>query len=481
MTPFISPFIKRNLLIPVSVILFAGLVYCLNMLGPLLGGRVQHLEFIIISVIILISCAIMFFWSVLGVIGGLGSFLVAMIFMYRILTDLNPYYYSILIMVLFLSSFIGYHIYRKIHLASQSYTVTKEKIREDNNLITNHMKNRQAEVLAMGKKIDSLLKLKNIADKLSLVLAEDEIMKIVAKETFEIFGGDSRVLLFMVDDDLGALKLSYTLKDSERKVFTAKNGGIFDRWVLKNLKSLMVKDVKKDFRFSPGEEENSDDVTSLIIKPLIIESKILGVIRVDSTKESAFEQHELRILDIIGDLSAVALENSRLYRQTEELAIRDSLTGLYVHRYFMERLEEEVKRALRSDSTFALLMIDIDNFKDFNDEYGHISGDAILKKIGDILRSKASAGDTIARYGGEEFTFLALNYDRKKAVKLANDLRKEIENTPVILRREKCNVTVSVGVSVFPEDAKLRDDIVWEADRRLYEAKAKGKNTVCSK
>ena len=122
-----------------------------------------------------------------------------MIFLYKILTDLNPYYYSILIMVFFLSSFIGYHIYRKIHLANQSYTVTKEKIREDNNLITNHMKNRQAEVAAMGKKIDSLLKLKNIADKLSLALSDQEIMEIVAKETFEIFGEDSVEAILLRD------------------------------------------------------------------------------------------------------------------------------------------------------------------------------------------------------------------------------------------------------------------------------------------
>lgn len=481
MTPFISPIIKRNLLIPVSIILFAGLLYCLKILGPALGGKVQHLEFIALSLIILISLTIMFFWSVLGVFGGLGSFLIAMIFLYKVLTDMNPYYYSVLIMVFFLSIFIGYYIYRKIHISTQGYTVTKEKIREDTNLITNHLKNRQAEVSAMGKKIDSLLKLKNIADKLSLVLMEDEILKIVSEETFDIFGEDSRILLFIVDEEFAELKLSYTQKSGSRKTFTAKNGSIFDRWVLKNMKSLMVKDVRKDFRFSPGKEEMDDDGTSLIIKPLIIESNILGVIRVDSPRESAFEQHELRVLDILGELAAVALENSRLYRQTEELAIRDSLTGLYVHRYFMERLEEEVKRGLRSDSNFALLMIDIDNFKDFNDEYGHIAGDAVLKNISDILRSKASAGDTIARYGGEEFTFLSLKCDRKKAVKLANEIRKEIESTPLILRRQKCFVTVSVGVAAFPEDAKLRDDVVWEADRRLYEAKARGKNTVCSK
>jgi len=476
-----TPLTKRNLFIPVSIILFAGIVYSLNKFVPVLGSHVQHLEFIVISLMIMMSLVIMLFWSLLGVLGGLASFLTAMIFLYRPLTALNPYYYSVLIMVFSLSSFIGYYISRKISISNQKYTVTTEKIQEDTNLIRNHIKNRKSEVSAMGEKIVSLLKLKNIADSLSLSLSEEEIMKIVTEETFYLFRGDKRVLLFTVDAANGQLILSRTSKSEKRKAFAVKNGGIFDRWVLKNMKSLLVKDVGKDFRFSVSGEERNDDAISLINKPLITEGNVLGMLRVDSPYESEFAQYELRILDIIGELAAVALENSRLYRRTEELAIKDSLTGLYVHRYFMERLEEEVKRALRSNSSFALLMLDIDDFKDFNDEQGHMSGDTILKNISRILQSKVSAGDMVARYGGEEFVFLALNCNRKEAVKLAEDIRVQIQNSPVVLRREKCSVTISIGVAVFPEDAKLREDIIMEADNRLYKAKAKGKNVVCSK
>ncbi len=458
-----------------------GIVYSLNVFVPLFGKHIQHLEFIVIGLMIMMSLVVMLFWSLLGVLGGLASFLTAMIFLYRPLTALNPYYYSVLIMFFSLNSFIGYHIARKIGISSQKYTVTTEKIQEDTNLLSNHIKNRKSEVSAMGGKIGSLLSLKNIADNLSLSLSEEEIMKIVTEETFHLFGGKKRVLLFMVDETNGELILSHTSKSEKRRTFVVKDGGIFDRWVLKNMKSLLVKDVGKDFRFSVSGEELTDDAVSLISKPLIIEGNVLGILRVDSPVESRFAQYDLRILDIIGELAAVALENARLYCRTEELAIKDSLTGLYVHRYFMERLEEEVKRALRSNSTFALLMLDIDNFKDFNDEHGHMSGDTILKNIARILQSRASAGDIIARYGGEEFVFLALNCGRKKAVKLADEIRTQIQDHPVVLRRKKCSVTVSVGVAVFPEDAKLREDVIWEADSCLYEAKAKGKNRVCSK
>jgi len=477
----ITPFAKKNLLITVSVFLFTMLLYALNKYVPLLGDHIEHLEFVSISIMVMMSIVIMFFWGLLGVLGGLLSFLTAMIFLYRPMTDLNSYYYSVLIMAFFLSSVVGNHIYRKTSISRQKYTVTKEKIEEDTNLILNHKKNREAEVFALGEKMVSLLKLKNIADRLSLSLAGEDIVKMVSEETMRIFESDSRVLFFGTNAQYEDLKLFHTLKTSDRRAFVMKNGGIFDRWVLKNMKSLLIKDTSKDFRFSINGEETEDDAVSVMIKPLVVESNLLGLLRVDSKRENAFAQHELRILDIIGELSSVALENARLYCQTEELAIRDSLTGLYVHRYFMERLGEEVKRALRSDSSFALLMLDVDNFKGFNDQYGHLVGDAILKKIGKILQSKISAGDFVARYGGEEFVLLALNCSRERAIELAEEIRQEIKSSPIVVRRKKCSVTASIGVAVFPEDAKIKEDIIWEADKCLYRAKGEGKDKVCSK
>ena len=476
-----TPFLKRNLLIPVAVILFAVLLYSIGNFIPALGNRVQHLEFIVLSVIVSISIIVMLFWTLLGVFGGLASLLVAMIFLYRPMTGLNPYYYSDLTLAFFLSSFIGYYSYRKINTSNQEYTVTSEKIQEDTNLISNHFQNREAEVVAMGEKVNGLLKLQNIADKLSLSLSEDDIVRIVSERTYEIFGKDMRVLLFTTGDFAKELVLSFSLKSDKRKAAVTKTGGIFDRWALKNMKSLLVKDVKKDYRFSVSGEEADDDAVSLILKPLIIENTVLGILRVDSSDEEAFGQHELRMLDIIGELAAVSLENARLYRRTEELAIRDSLTGLYVHRYFMERMDEEVKRSLRADKPFALLMIDIDNFKGFNDEHGHVAGDAILKKIGKTLQSRASGGDIVARYGGEEFAFVALDCTRKDAIQMAEDIRKDTEKSTITMRRKKYGVTISVGVAMFPKDAKLREDIIGEADRQLYSAKKKGKNKVCSK
>ena len=480
----ITPSVRKNVLVLFSLVLFLLILWNLNSVGQRFSGRVQHVEFIILSLVILVGAILMFLWSNLGVVSGLVSFLAAMIFLHRSLVATNPHYYAALIVVFFVFIFEGYFLNRKYHRSRQEHKVTIEKISEDNNLISDHMKNREMEVSAMGKKIDGLLKLKNVADKIGITLREGEILRTVANETFSIFGEDNRVLLFTVNavnEDSGGLNLSYTLKGPGRKAFESKKGGIFDGWAIKNTKSLLVRDVKEDFRFSVKGKEGKDDAVSLMVKPIVMEGRVLGVLRVDSPKEDAFTPHELRILDIIGDLAAVAMENARLYQKTEDLAIKDSLTGLYVHRHFMERLDEEVKRALRSGSSFALLMLDIDNFKVFNDEYGHMAGDVILRNIGNILKNKVSAGDTVARYGGEEFAFLALNINRDEALKLAEKIRSEVQGTPVTIRRKNCSVTMSIGVSIFPEDARLKDDIIIEADRALYRAKKKGKNRECSK
>jgi len=109
-----TPFIKRNLLIIISIIIFPGLLYSLNELIPILRSQVEHLEFIYISLMVMISVVIMLFWGLFGTFGGLATLLIAMIFLYRPITDLNPYYYGILIMAFFCSSFLGYHIYRKL-------------------------------------------------------------------------------------------------------------------------------------------------------------------------------------------------------------------------------------------------------------------------------------------------------------------------------------------------------------------------------
>jgi diguanylate cyclase (GGDEF)-like protein len=188
----------------------------------------------------------------------------------------------------------------------------------------------------------------------------------------------------------------------------------------------------------------------------------------------------LRLLDIIGNLGAVAIQNALLYSWVEELAIRDSLTGLFVRRHFMKRFQEEVRRSERKGSELSLLMLDIDKFKWYNDKYGHATGDIVLKTIASTISGMLHVGDMAARYGGEEMAVLLAGADRKKAMRIAESIRKRIGEHPIIVRREKHNITVSIGVSTYPGDGIREEELVKAADERLYKAKSGGRNKTCA-
>jgi diguanylate cyclase (GGDEF)-like protein len=154
-----------------------------------------------------------------------------------------------------------------------------------------------------------------------------------------------------------------------------------------------------------------------------------------------------------------------------ELAILDGLTGLYNRRYFKELMSMEFSRQKRHTSDLSLLMIDIDDFKGYNDTHGHPAGDELLKKASEVFRKSLRESDIVCRYGGEEFTAMLLQTDKKGAQIVAERLRMQ---SSLYLP-----VTISIGVATYPQDAQDSDNLVEKADTLLYKAKQTGKNKVC--
>jgi diguanylate cyclase (GGDEF)-like protein len=180
-------------------------------------------------------------------------------------------------------------------------------------------------------------------------------------------------------------------------------------------------------------------------------------------------------------LGAIAIENAQFYERIENLATHDSLTGLLLRRYLLERLAQEVTRELRLKRELSFLMIDLDHFKQYNDNFGHAAGDIVLRTVGMILTEMFSVpGNIVCRYGGEEFTVLLPDCPKAKAIELAENFRKKVEGQTIILRRENTNITVSIGVATFPGDAQIKEDLIQQADLALYRAKKQGRNRVCS-
>ena len=171
-----------------------------------------------------------------------------------------------------------------------------------------------------------------------------------------------------------------------------------------------------------------------------------------------------------------------LNKKLESLAITDGLTQLYNHRFFMESLSREFGRARRGSGALACLMADIDDFKKFNDNYGHQKGDEILFRVASILQGSRRGSDVVARYGGEEFVLLLPDTGLDQAVKLAKKLRKKVEQTSIKSEKnEKLNVTISIGAFAYT-DNNIKDyrELLNKVDQALYLAKEKGKNRVCT-
>jgi diguanylate cyclase (GGDEF)-like protein len=263
----------------------------------------------------------------------------------------------------------------------------------------------------------------------------------------------------------------------------SKEGDIFDQWVLRHSTQLIVEDLKNDFRFdySTINPQNSNAMGSIISSPLISNNSLLGLLRLENKKSGFFNQDDLRFLALVADLGAVALENGLLFQKTQDLAIHDDLTSLYTRAYFIERLRDEARRCQRLDQNLSLMMIDIDFFKQYNDKFGHILGDLVLKKMGGMLKEVLNQyNPLLCRFGGEEFLVMLSGIDKKRSLEIAEELRRRILSEKIMLRRQPTQITVSIGVASLPLDTKDVDELVQIADKAMYKAKGKGRNRVCS-
>jgi len=175
----------------------------------------------------------------------------------------------------------------------------------------------------------------------------------------------------------------------------------------------------------------------------------------------------------------MAIKNARLFAGVEELSITDGLTGLYILRYFKQRLKEELYRAERTHGQLSLMILDIDHFKRFNDTYGHPAGDTILATIAERVLANARKIDLTARYGGDEFFILLPDTSPEDALSLADRLHQAVAGEPIALPDGKLiRLTVSIGIATYPTHAASIDELIKRADEALYWIKSHGRNRI---
>jgi diguanylate cyclase (GGDEF)-like protein len=250
--------------------------------------------------------------------------------------------------------------------------------------------------------------------------------------------------------------------------------------VLEGMPLRLTKETMQGYKDFPLIEMLKSE--EMVLIPLKAKDKVNGIIVADNfITKKPITKDDIRMLTMLANQAGLAIENSQLYEKTLMLANRDSLTGLWNHGYFQYLLHTELEKAKATQTPLSIVMIDIDDFKIYNDSLGHQAGDKILKELARLLRNQSRRMDYVCRYGGEEFTVILPNTEEKEAFQITERLRETIKKhlftNEEILPNKK--LTASLGIATYPKNGSTPAEIIAHSDKALYEAKRKGKDSTC--
>lgn len=328
----------------------------------------------------------------------------------------------------------------------------KEKYRTE---LSRKLGNIKQEKAYLEEKLTSLSKLYTIMKEMSFDIRFKELfnsLKNFLEDNFRF--GKFKIVLFKYKDSERSINKVYEIS-AESANFIEPDRALSD------LADFVTKSKK------PKRTGNT------LAIPLIARRRVISAILIEDTKESDYGKFL-----ILAPQIAMEIERVSLFDSVESLSIMDGLTGTFLRRYFLERLAEEVKRAKQSRMNLSFIMADLDYFKKCNDNFGHLVGDVVLKEVADILKKNVREIDLVGRFGGEEFCMLLPEADKAGAYLVGERIRKAVENHTIKAYDESVRITVSLGISSFPENSKSLDELIENADKALYEAKEEGRNRV---
>lgn len=327
----------------------------------------------------------------------------------------------------------------------------------------------------LNRKLFELQALFEVSRKVNHAKDSAELLQLTLEKALETMAAErGSVMLF--DEEEGVLRCEVAcgsgVGEGKPRIALRPGEGVAGI-VFEQLRPIRLAEEVERF-FKPYEMPVETAVRSILCVPLAVEGRAIGVINLVNRRDGSFNAADEDLLAAMAAQVSLTIEKGRLY----ELAVTDGLTGLYVHRYFQVALERELQRAKRYQKPISLLLFDIDHFKNFNDTYGHQGGDMVLGGTAAILRQALRNVDIAARYGGEEFAIILPETDAEGALLVAERVRKAIADHHFPGADHPLRVTVSIGVSVFPDHAAERLEMIRKADEALYVCKDSGRNCV---
>ncbi len=307
----------------------------------------------------------------------------------------------------------------------------------------------------------------------------DNVLRLIVRGIRDVTGADacSIMLLDEKGEDL-TIRASEGIPEEIANCVRIRKGENIAGWVAQEGRPLLLSNIEEDERFECT-AKGRYSTNSVLSVPLKAKGKVLGVINVNRlVSPRPFNSNDENLLMIFANQAAIALENARLYSKLEKLAITDGLTGLANHRAFQEQLAAELARASRFFQEVSLLVIDIDHFKSVNDTFGHQQGDHVLRCVGQTLQKLVRKMDMVARYGGEEFAIIMPQTPKTEALRIAERIRKHVEEQRWVEDDENRSITLSMGISEYPNDGHDPAVLVELADLALYRSKQNGRNRI---
>jgi diguanylate cyclase (GGDEF)-like protein len=326
------------------------------------------------------------------------------------------------------------------------------------------------------RELDALYKISKMIDYFP---GTEEILEKISVIVGETIGATMcLIMLYDEERDFLVAKAGYGVPKDAINSFTLMRSEGIEGQVIENRGRITSKDIGNLGVYRSLFEGKLETVTVI---PLYLKNKVIGTLSIYDTKDKHYTTEDIDLLDMMSSRIGMILENDKLYQQIHTKAIMDGLTGLYNHKQFYDRLKQEINDAKRKGHQLYLLMIDIDRFKAFNDQYGHVVGDQVLVQIAETIKGSIRETDYAARYGGEEFAVILPNADDETASRVADRIRSNVKKATNGIKEihgQGVEITVSIGISCYPDCSNDIINLVDIADVRMYKGKAMGGDRI---
>lgn len=356
--------------------------------------------------------------------------------------------------------------------------VAPESLAGESQELADKLISSQALLTLAAQQADELDALKILSLNLTASLDLPTVLDAVVKEAMRLVHNARTSHIFLYTNNQLEFGASLDADGQKNRIFSQPRKGGLTETVAFEGKIILVEDMQTHSLYKNAPP---DWTGSIIGIPLKMGEKVVGVMSLSRDKTGGFSTAELRLLHMLANQAAVAISNARLHQSISRKAYTDTVTGLANRRALDEYLESEVLSAYRTNSTFAVIMMDLDGFKSVNDTFGHEVGDQVLRVVFNVIASGIRSSDFIARYGGDEIT-LVLAKSQLQAAKLVTE--KILENLDNFVYSASDGRTIRLGISggiaIYPNHGRTGPELLRAADVALYEAKkySRGKFSI---